>query len=68
MVNGDERKGRMLMKDALSELHIQIERVSELVPRIFTASVLLQIFEQTAKQNVVNASSKAQEDSTGSKR
>jgi len=49
MVNGDERKGRTSMKDALSELHIQIERVSELVSRIFTASVLFQIFEQTAK-------------------
>ena len=49
MVNGDERKGRTSTKDVLSEVHIQIDRVSELVPKIFPPSVLLQIFDQTAK-------------------
>jgi len=47
VINGDQKKGNAaLMRAALTSQHLKIERVSELIPKIFTSSTLLQIFEQ----------------------
>lgn len=49
LINGDiERKTQF--KKTLGSQHIRIERASEIIPKIFTPSTLLSIYEQQLKE------------------
>ena len=40
----------------LNQQHIKVERVAELIPKVFTASTLLQIYEQVIKEKQKHSS------------
>lgn len=50
VIYGDFKKGDMSANQSLNTQHIKIEHVSELVPKVFSSSTLLQIYEQVIKE------------------
>lgn len=50
LIFGDHNYKKSHLQNQLREHHIKVEQISELVPRIFTASTLLSIFEQNLQE------------------
>ena len=66
LINGDQSRKSTSSRNQLTSQHFKMDRISELIPKIFTPTTLLQIYEQniklvnSAKRKVENGNSSPQ--------